>query len=40
MNYQPLFEYMYDQHGVILLQTDMQEIVRIVKEMEETEENE
>jgi hypothetical protein len=37
MNYQALFDYMYEQHGVTLLQTDMQEIVRIVEEMKETE---
>jgi len=37
MNYQPLFEYMYDQHGVTLLETDMQAIVRIVDQMNKTE---
>jgi hypothetical protein len=37
MNYQPLFDYMHDQHGVILLETDLQAIVRIVEEMNKTE---
>lgn len=32
--YQKLFDYMYDEHGVTLLQTDMQEIIRIVNEMD------
>jgi hypothetical protein len=37
MNYQALFSYMLIEHEVILLETDLQAIVRIVKEMEETE---
>jgi ribulose-5-phosphate 4-epimerase/fuculose-1-phosphate aldolase len=37
MNYQKLFNYMHEEHGVILLETDLQAIVRIVEEMEETE---
>lgn len=34
MNYQKLFNYLAEQHGVTLLETDMQEIVNIVKEAE------
>jgi len=30
--HQRLFKHMYDQHGLILLYTEMDEIVRIVKE--------
>ena len=37
MNYQKLFDYFHEQHGISLFETDMQEIVRIVKEMEESE---
>jgi len=37
MNYQKLFNYFHEQHGISLFETDMQEIVRIVKEMEEPE---
>jgi predicted ATP-binding protein involved in virulence len=37
MNYQKLFDYMAKEHGVELLETDMQEIVRIVDEMKEEE---
>lgn len=32
--YQKLFEYMSNEHGVTLLQTDMQEIIHIVNQME------
>jgi len=32
MNYQKLFDYMKNEHGVTLLETDMIEIERIVKE--------
>jgi hypothetical protein len=35
MNYQKLFDYFHEQHGISLLLTDMQEVARIVKEMEE-----
>lgn len=35
MSYQPLFDYMSEHHGVNLLETDMQEICRIVKTIEE-----
>jgi len=38
MNYQKLFDYMSKEHGVDLLETDIQEIVRIVEEMKEAEE--
>lgn len=31
--YQELFEYMHDEHNVILLQTDMQDIVHICKKI-------
>lgn len=34
MNQQKLFNYMHEQHGVILLQTDMFEIERMVLEPE------
>lgn len=34
MNYQKLFEYMKDEHGVTLLESDMQEIQNIVLECE------
>ena len=33
MNYQKLFNYMHAEHGVTLLESDMREIVDIVKEM-------
>jgi hypothetical protein len=34
MNYQKLFEYMSREHGVTLLESDMQEICNIVNEMQ------
>lgn len=34
MNYQKLFNYMSEEHGVTLLETDMQEICNIVNEMQ------
>ena len=34
MNYQKLSDYMQDEHGVILLESDMQEIVNICREMD------
>jgi hypothetical protein len=34
MDYQELFNYMRNDHGVILLQTDMQEICNIVNDMQ------
>ena len=34
MNYQKLFNYMSEQHGVDLLDSDMQEICNIVNEMQ------
>lgn len=37
MNYQRLFEYFLNEHDVILLETDMQEIIRIVNEIKEQE---
>lgn len=37
MRYQKLFDYLKNEHGVTLLQSDMQEIVRIVDEMREDE---
>lgn len=37
MDYQKLFNYMSDEHDVILLETDMQEICNIVNEMQENE---
>lgn len=33
MNYQKLFEYMANEHDVILIEQEMQEIINIVKEM-------
>ena len=33
MNYQKLFDYMSNEHGVTLLEQDMQEICKIVSEM-------
>jgi hypothetical protein len=35
MDYQKLFNYMSENHGVDLLETDMQEICNIVNEMNE-----
>lgn len=37
MDYQKLFNYMSEEHGIILLQTDMQEIFRIVNEIQKNE---
>jgi hypothetical protein len=37
MNYQTLFEYMSREHGVTLLESDMQEICNIVNEMQNQE---
>lgn len=37
MYYQKLFNYMSDEHDVILLETDMQEICNIVNEMQANE---
>lgn len=34
MDYQKLFNYMSEEHGLTLLQTDMQEICNIVREMD------
>ena len=34
MNYQKLFDYISNEHGVTLLQQDMQDIVNIVNEMQ------
>ena len=34
--YQELFEYMSNEHGVILLQSELQDIVRIVKRIDTT----
>lgn len=34
MDYQKLFEHMAEQHGLTLLESEMQEIIRIVNEME------
>jgi len=31
--YQPLFDHLLREHGLILLQSEMDEIIRIVKEM-------
>jgi hypothetical protein len=39
MDFQELFEYMSNEHGVILLESDMWEIVRIVREMIEKDSN-
>jgi thymidylate synthase len=36
MNYQKLFDYMSKEHGVDLLETDMQEIERIVRESDKS----
>jgi acyl carrier protein phosphodiesterase len=36
MNYQKLFNYMSEEHGVVLLESDMQEICNIVNEMQST----
>jgi len=38
MNYQLLFDYMSKQHGVDLIETDMIEIVRIVNEIQKSDE--
>jgi hypothetical protein len=35
MNYQKLFDYLSDEHGVTLLESDMSEIVNIVNEMQQ-----
>jgi len=35
MNYQKLFDYMIDEHGVTLLESDMSEIINIVNEMQQ-----
>lgn len=37
MNYQKLFNYMSEEHGVVLLEQDMQEIRNIVNEMQSDE---
>lgn len=37
MNYQKLFNYMSEEHGVTLLEQDMQEIRNIVNEMQSDE---
>lgn len=37
MRYQKLFSYLAEEHGVILLENEMQEIVRIVDEMHDEE---
>ncbi len=39
MNYQKLFNYLKEQHGIMLLQQDMQEIVNLVNEMKQTDIN-
>lgn len=39
MNYQKLFNYFYEEHGITMLQTDMQEVIRIVNEMQEEDKN-
>ncbi len=39
MNYQKLFNYLKEQHGITLLQHDMQEIINIVNEMQQTDVN-
>jgi hypothetical protein len=36
MNYQKLFDYMSKEHGVDLLETDIQEIERIVRESDKS----
>lgn len=35
MKYQALFDYFHENHGVTLLESDMQEIVNIVKAMDD-----
>jgi hypothetical protein len=35
MNYQPLFDYLYDSHGVTLTQSEMQELINIVNAMKD-----
>jgi mevalonate pyrophosphate decarboxylase len=35
MNYQKLFDYLSDEHGVTLLESDMSEIINIVNEMQQ-----
>lgn len=37
MNYQELFNYMHDEHDLILLESEMQEIINIVNKMQEFE---
>lgn len=37
MNYKKLFNYMSEEHGVTLLEQDMQEICNIVNEMQSNE---
>lgn len=37
MNYQKLFNYISEEHGVVLLEQDMQEIRNIVNEMQSDE---
>ncbi|MBI2258146.1 MAG: hypothetical protein HYU67_04515 [Flavobacteriia bacterium] len=39
MNYQKLFIFLHEQHELILLNEEMQEIVKIVKEMIEEDES-
>lgn len=38
MDYQELFNHMCDEHDLILLESEMQEIINIVNKMQETEE--
>jgi len=35
--YQPLFDHMYEEHGLILTLADMEEIIRIVNNLAENE---
>jgi len=35
MDYTELFDYMYEQHGLLLLESEMQEICHIVKRIKE-----
>ena len=33
MNYQELFNFMYNEHGIILIQSEMDDIIKIVDNM-------
>jgi len=40
MDYQKLFNHMYDEYGLLLLEAEMQEIIKISKELKNQKTNE